>query len=252
MFGRIPIKLYFSATRILFYTIGCVVFCTALSSCSQPPAEHVDNGRKVYHRSGEVGVSMPLSASRSHAHSYNASSQNAYGSGGLQNDSADDYNNYDQIGPDSDRVSNGSEAEYFDDPFVVDSSGNFALSNPMGNSRFIWPLDGRVIKHYNKNAGIEGVNITAPLNTPVRASSNGRVIYVGDDLSEYGKLIIVKHDDDLLTAYAHLDGFMINKGDIVERGQIIGTVGKSGEVNSSQLHFSIRKDDKTINPEVVM
>lgn len=224
-----------------------VVAPFALFSCSQAPAKYVDNSYKVYHKSGEVSTSTPTSHS-----SYNIPTRNSDGVRHAQDEEIweeDENGEYKEVSSYSQQDENFGPGPS-NNNFHVNSS-NFALAAPMGNANFIWPIEGRVLKHYNKAAGVEGVNIGAPLNTPVRAASNGRTIYVGDDLSEYGKLVIVKHENDLLSAYAHLDSFMVNKGDAIERGQILGTIGQTGEVSSPQLHFSIRKNDNTINPEIV-
>lgn len=212
-----------------------------LSSCSQVPAEYVDNSSRVYGKGGKIAISRPALQSKnpSHDHSSRYDDSRAKDDGIWKEEELSD-NSYNA----ADQFENYNE--------LLGDSNNFALSNPMGNASFTWPVSGKVVQHYNKAAGVEGINIGAAFNTPVRVSANGRAIYVGEDLSEYGKLVIVKHDNDILTAYGHLNSFMVKKGDIVKQGQILGSIGKTGEVESPQLHFSIRKDDKTINPEIVL
>ena len=118
-------------------------------------------------------------------------------------------------------------------------------------SRFRWPLDGSLA------AGIEaidpatlrnGLDIEAPLGTPIRAAGTGRVIYAGNELRAYGNLILIRHEDDYITAYAHADEMLVGTGDLVQRGQQIATVGRSGQVSRPLLHFEVRQGTETVNP----
>ncbi len=121
-----------------------------------------------------------------------------------------------------------------------------------GNGKFMTPVDGNVISGFGPKAnGLhnDGINISAVRGTPVRAAENGVVVYTGDDLEGYGNLILVRHEDKLISAYAHLDKILIKRGDIVKRGTSIGTVGDSGQVDRPQLHFEIRKGTKALNPD---
>lgn len=119
------------------------------------------------------------------------------------------------------------------------------------SSKFLTPVDGKVISSYGpKDGGLhnDGVNIAAAKGTPVKAAENGVVVYVGNELKGSGNLILVRHEDRYMSAYAHLDQFMIKRGDTVKRGQTIGTVGSTGAVSVPQLHFEIRKGTKAIDP----
>lgn len=121
-----------------------------------------------------------------------------------------------------------------------------------GNGKFMRPVDGNIISGYGpKDGGLhnDGINIKAVRGAPVRAAENGQVVYLGDDLEGYGNLILVRHADRYMSAYAHLDKFLVQKGDTVKRGQSIGTVGSSGQVSTPQLHFEIRKGTKALDPE---
>lgn len=219
---------------------SAVTFLFILSSCSQTPAEYVDNSSRVYGKGGNISVSRSASQPKPSSHNHFT-----------KHDDGSTKDN--EIWSDESSSAPYDDAEQFENyDEMLGGRNKFELSNPMGDPSFAWPVNGRVVKHYNKAAGVEGINIGAALNAPVRASANGRVIYVGEDLSEYGKLVIVRHDGDILTAYGHLNSFMIKKGGLVKRGQILGAIGQTGDINSPQLHFSIRKDDKTINPEVVL
>lgn len=116
---------------------------------------------------------------------------------------------------------------------------------------FNWPLKGKVIEGFGPRKGgayNDGINIAAPEGTYVQASADGEVVYVGDELKAYGNLIIVKHDNGWLTAYAHNKDILVKRGDRVRTGQKISRVGKSGQVNSPQLHFAVRKGREAVDP----
>ncbi|MDB5368023.1 MAG: gamma-D-glutamyl-meso-diaminopimelate peptidase [Rhodospirillales bacterium] len=117
--------------------------------------------------------------------------------------------------------------------------------------RFLQPVAGRVLSAYGpKPDGLhnDGVNIAAPLGTPVKAADRGTVVYAGNELRGFGNLVLLKHADGFVTAYAHLDKIDVVKGDTVARGQHVGTVGHTGSVSEPQLHFELRRGAKAIDP----
>lgn len=119
------------------------------------------------------------------------------------------------------------------------------------SGRFHWPVSGRVISNFGpKKNGLhnDGINIKAPRGAPVRAAENGVVVYAGDDLKGYGNLVLLKHADGWVTAYAHLDKMLVSKGKEMRAGQTLGTIGSTGQVDSPQLHFEIRKKTSALNP----
>lgn len=121
---------------------------------------------------------------------------------------------------------------------------------PMGKG-FVWPLRGEVVAEFGplgKGQNNDGVNIAAPRGTPVKAAENGVVAYVGNELKGFGNLLLIKHADGWMSAYAHNDQLMVRKGDQVRRGQQIATVGSSGSVSTPQLHFELRKGTEAVNP----
>lgn len=123
---------------------------------------------------------------------------------------------------------------------------------PRGSGKFMRPIDGKVISGYGpKEGGLhnDGINIKAARGTAVRAAENGVVAYAGSELQGYGNLILVRHADRWMTAYAHLDKMLAKKGDVVKVGQSIGTVGATGQVDSPQLHFEIRRGTQAVNPD---
>ena len=116
---------------------------------------------------------------------------------------------------------------------------------------FRWPVDGKVIATYGvKTSGRrnDGINIRAPYGSPVRASRDGKVIYRGNELPAWGNLILVKHNNGWTTAYAHLDKFFVKLGSELKTGDILGSVGKTGNVFEYQLHFQVRKKSKPLDP----
>jgi len=125
---------------------------------------------------------------------------------------------------------------------------------PVGSSdapAFAWPVSGRVISDFGStdNGGKnDGINIAAAMNVPIHASASGTVTYAGDELKGYGNLVLVKHSGGYTTAYAHADKLVVSRGDFVTKGQVIGYVGKTGDVTSPQLHFEIRSNTTPVNP----
>jgi murein DD-endopeptidase MepM/ murein hydrolase activator NlpD len=95
----------------------------------------------------------------------------------------------------------------------------------------------------------DGINISAPMDTPIHAAAGGTVTYSGDELKAYGKLVLIRHDDGYVTAYAHADKILVVRGQSVTRGQVIGYSGSSGDVTSPQLHFEIRHDTHPVDPK---
>lgn len=119
------------------------------------------------------------------------------------------------------------------------------------NPTFIWPAKGKVISTYGpkgRDLFNEGVNIAVPHGTPVKAAAAGTIVYTGDDLKSYGNLILIRHSGGITTAYAHLEKVSVQKGARVQKGQVIGTAGATGSVETSQLHFEIRKGRETKDP----
>ena len=94
----------------------------------------------------------------------------------------------------------------------------------------------------------DGINLAVPEGTPVKAAEDGVVAYSGNELKGYGNLILVRHSNGYVTAYAHASELMVKRGDTIKRGQIIAKSGQSGEVGSPQLHFEIRKGSSPVDP----
>ena len=127
----------------------------------------------------------------------------------------------------------------------------FVAPSLAGSSGFSWPVQGEIIAEFGPSQrGVhnDGVNIAASEGASVGAAAKGRVAFVGTNIKSFGKLVLVKHDGGIITAYAHLGDISVTEGDIVTAGQSIGTIGRSGRVDSPQLHFEIRKSRQPIDP----
>ena len=117
--------------------------------------------------------------------------------------------------------------------------------------KFSWPVEGPLLSSFGpKDNGLhnDGINIAAPAGTPVLAAEDGVVAYVGDELGGFGNLVLLRHGDGWVTAYAHNADIRVARGQRVSRGQLIATVGATGGVDNPQTHFEIRKGTNAVNP----
>ncbi len=116
---------------------------------------------------------------------------------------------------------------------------------------FRWPVRGKVITSYGAKTNgkaNDGINLAVPEGTPIKAAEDGVVAYAGNELKGYGNLVLVRHSNGYVTAYAHASELMVKRGDSIKRGQVIAKSGQSGEVGSPQLHFEIRKGSSPVDP----
>jgi murein DD-endopeptidase MepM/ murein hydrolase activator NlpD len=126
-----------------------------------------------------------------------------------------------------------------------------AAPPPRTAGRFLWPVKGKLVSGFGpKPDGMhnDGLNIQAAKGTAVVAADNGVVAYAGNELRGFGNLLLIRHADGWITAYAHLDRIDVARGAKVKRGQSIGTVGQTGSVSSPQLHFELRKGTQAVDP----
>ncbi|KQP41413.1 peptidase M23 [Methylobacterium sp. Leaf104] len=122
-----------------------------------------------------------------------------------------------------------------------------ATTSSVPEQSFRWPAKGRVISGYG-TSGNEGINISVPEGTAVKAAEDGTVAYAGSDVKGYGKLVLVRHSNGYVSAYAHNGELDVRPGEKVKRGQTIAKSGASGNVTSPQLHFEIRKGATPVDP----
>jgi murein DD-endopeptidase MepM/ murein hydrolase activator NlpD len=116
-----------------------------------------------------------------------------------------------------------------------------------------WPLDGDglvVASPFGARGGRphEGIDLPAPIGTPVRAAADGRVVYAGDGIRGYGNLVVVRHSGDLLTVYAHNSALLVREGDAVAAGDRVALVGQSGHATGPHLHFEVRQEQIPRDP----
>ncbi|HEX3954497.1 MAG TPA: M23 family metallopeptidase [Stellaceae bacterium] len=116
---------------------------------------------------------------------------------------------------------------------------------------FPWPVRGHVLAGYGVAAGgahNDGINIAAPKGAPISAVDGGVVAYAGNELKGYGNLVLIKHPDGWISAYAHCEDLLVKRGEKVSRGQIIAKVGATGGVSEPQLHFELRRGQRAVDP----
>jgi murein DD-endopeptidase MepM/ murein hydrolase activator NlpD len=116
---------------------------------------------------------------------------------------------------------------------------------------FQWPLRGQIVSEFGaKSGGLhnDGINIAATQGAAVRASEAGVVVYAGNEVRGFGNLLLIRHTDGWMTAYAHVDEMLVKRDEQVRRGQTIAKVGRTGNVTTPQLHFEIRRGTRSVNP----
>lgn len=121
--------------------------------------------------------------------------------------------------------------------------------SPTNRLHMQWPIDNgkaNIIKAYNGTSN-KGIDISGVRGTPIRAAADGKVLYAAEGLRGYGKLILISHNNNTLTAYAHNDTFLVRKGQTVKAGQAIATMGSS-DTDRVKLHFEVRINGKAVNP----
>lgn len=118
---------------------------------------------------------------------------------------------------------------------------------PMGKPLFDWPVKGEVTRTYDARNGSKGIDIAGRKGDPIYAAGSGKVVYAGSGLRGYGNLIIVKHDEVFLTAYAHNDKILVREGENVSKGQKIAEMGSS-DTDQVKLHFEVRQNGQPVNP----
>ena len=131
------------------------------------------------------------------------------------------------------------------------TKNNVTIPKSAQSKRFDKPAAGKIIQGFTStaNAHNEGINIAGKLGDPIMAADSGQVVYAGNELKGYGNLLLIKHNDGWITAYAHNDTLLVKKGAQVARGQKIATMGQTGSVKSPQLHFEVRYKTKVVDPQ---
>jgi len=129
-------------------------------------------------------------------------------------------------------------------------NNNIEIKQYVKPGKWIWPVYGKVMRPNDGQGKFNnGIDIAVKTTTPVRACAAGKVVYQGAGLKGYGKLIIIKHSEEYLSAYAHNDWLLVNEGQWVNQGQQIAYIGQQYE---KKLHFQIRKNGKPVDPLVYL
>jgi lipoprotein NlpD len=116
------------------------------------------------------------------------------------------------------------------------------------DGHWVWPTRGRLLRSFQSSGrGKKGIDIGGHDGQPVKAAANGKVVYAGSGLVGYGRLIIIKHNENLLSAYGHNSKLLVSEGEQVRAGQQIAEMGSSG-TNRTELYFEVRKDGKPVDP----
>jgi murein DD-endopeptidase MepM/ murein hydrolase activator NlpD len=118
-----------------------------------------------------------------------------------------------------------------------------------------WPAQGKIIAGFGQRPDgthNDGVNLAVPMGTDIHAAEGGVVAYAGNELKGYGNLILLRHDNGWVTAYAHSEELLVRRGDKVKRGQVIARAGKTGQVDQPQIHFELRQGQRPVDPTPFM
>ena len=137
----------------------------------------------------------------------------------------------------------------------VTSVDQLPAPDPMSGNSFRWPVQGRVIAGFGARpdgSHNDGLDIAVPQGTSVKAAENGVVAYAGDELKGYGNLVLVRHANNWVSAYANNEELLVKRGDKVRRGQIIAKAGATGTVTQPQVHFELRKGSRPVDPTKYM
>jgi len=140
-------------------------------------------------------------------------------------------------------------------PQVVASAESTPLKEHIaaGKEHFFWPVNGgKVVSHFGPKPdgkSNDGINISLADGEPIWASADGMVVYAGNELQGYGNMVILRHDDGWMTAYAHARSITVKKNDYVKQGELIAYVGQTGGVKTPQVHFALRHGKTPVDPE---
>ena len=138
---------------------------------------------------------------------------------------------------------------------VASSNDQLPTPEPMSGNSFRWPVKGRVIAEFGARPDgghNDGIDLAVPQGTSVKAAENGVVAYAGNELKGYGNLVLIRHANNWVSAYANNEEILVKRGDKVSRGQIIAKAGATGSVSQPQVHFELRKGSRPVDPTKYM
>jgi len=137
----------------------------------------------------------------------------------------------------------------------VASNQQLPAPEPMSGNSFRWPVKGRVIAEFGTRPDgghNDGIDLAVPQGTEVQAAENGVVAYAGNELKGYGNLVLIRHANNWVSAYANNEELLVKRGDKVSRGQTIAKAGATGSVSRPQVHFELRKGSRPVDPTKYM
>jgi murein DD-endopeptidase MepM/ murein hydrolase activator NlpD len=137
----------------------------------------------------------------------------------------------------------------------VATNEQLAAPDPMSGHSFRWPVKGRIVSGFGTRPDgghNDGIDLAVPQGTSVMAAENGVVAYSGNELKGYGNLVLIRHANNWVSAYAHNEELLVKRGDKVRRGQIIAKAGATGSANQPQVHFELRKGSRPVDPTKFM
>jgi len=158
-------------------------------------------------------------------------------------------------GPASDTAQSSQQSASKPQASNVASSAPLPKPDPLSGNSFRWPVKGRVVSGFGTKpdgSHNDGINISVPQGTPVKASENGVVAYAGSELKGYGNLVLVRHANNWVSAYANNEQLLVKRGQKVNRGQVIAKAGATGTVSQPQVHFELRKGSRPVDPTKYM
>ena len=137
----------------------------------------------------------------------------------------------------------------------IASNDQLPTPEPMSGNSFRWPVKGRVIAEFGARPDgghNDGIDVAVPQGTSVKAAENGVVAYAGNELKGYGNLVLIRHANNWVSAYANNEEILVKRGDKVARGQTIAKAGATGSVSQPQVHFELRKGSRPVDPTKYM
>ncbi len=137
----------------------------------------------------------------------------------------------------------------------VASTERLPSPEPMSGNSFRWPVQGRIVSAFGTKPDgghNDGIDLAVPMGTSVMAAENGVIAYAGDELKGYGNLVLIRHSNNWVSAYANNEEILVKRGDQVRAGQVIAKAGRSGQASQPQLHFELRKGSRPVDPTKYM
>ncbi len=149
------------------------------------------------------------------------------------------------------KLDNQNRVAAYTPPKASQPSVKSQKPTPSQQSEFIWPVRGQIVSSFGANTNgtsNDGIDLNVPVGTPVRAAASGEVIYASSGLTDYGKLVLIRHSNGYVSAYAHNSNLMVKRGQRIRKGQVVAHSGKTGSAKTPRLHFEIRKGKTPVDP----